>query len=129
MTTSRYPPPPMRRLRVYAFDPQASTRLETAGFNVATIALPWEQADVEEELKPGPVNAYLEVIDIDPVSGQFYEPVDLNDPYLLAQDGLAPSEGDPRFHQQMVFAVAMKTIRAFERALGRTVLWSPRRLE
>ncbi|MEZ0215312.1 MAG: hypothetical protein ACAH27_20520, partial [Xanthobacteraceae bacterium] len=46
-----------------------------------------------------------------------------------AQDGLAPSEGDPRFHQQMVFAVAMKTIRAFERALGRTVLWSPRRLE
>src|SRR5207248_6196906 len=73
-------------------------------------------------------NSYLEVIDIDPVSGQFYDPVDLNDPFLLAQDGLAPSEGDPRFHQQMVFAVAMKTIRAFERALGRVILWSPRPL-
>lgn len=120
-----YPPPPMRRIRVYAFDPQASTTLDGADINVALIKLPWEQG-WEEELKPGPVNDYLEVVDIDPVSGQFYEPVDLDHPYLLAQDGLAPSEGDPRFHQQMVFAVAMKTIRTFERALGRRVLWAPR---
>ncbi|CCE97864.1 hypothetical protein SFHH103_03372 [Sinorhizobium fredii HH103] len=127
MEDDRYPAPPMRRLRVYAFDPQASTRPETAGVNVATIKLPWEQS-WEEELRPGPINDYLEVIDVDPVSGQFYEPVDLNHPYLLAQDGLAPSEGDPRFHQQMVFAVAMKTIRTFERALGRRVLWAPRRV-
>lgn len=120
-----YPVPPVRRIRVYAFDPQASTRSDSAGVNVATIKLPWEQS-WEEGLSPGPVNDYLEVIDVDPVSGQFYEPVDLNNPHLLAQDGLAPSEGDPRFHQQMVFAVAMKTIRTFERALGRRVLWAPR---
>lgn len=120
-----YPAPPVRRIRVYAFDPQASTRPDSAGINVATIKLPWEQS-WEEELSPGPVNDYLEVIDVDPVSGQFYEPVDLNNPHILAQDGLAPSEGDPRFHQQMVFAVAMKTIRTFERALGRRVLWAPR---
>lgn len=120
-----YKPPPMRRIRVYAFDPQASTIADSAGINVATIKLPWEQA-WEDELKPGPVNDYLEVIDVDPVSGQFYEPVDLSHPFVLAQDGLAPSEGDPRFHQQMVFAVAMKTIRTFERALGRRVLWAPR---
>lgn len=117
--------PPVRRLRVYAFDPQASTRIDTAGINVATIELPWERRK-ELELQPGPVNEYLEVIDIDPVSGQFYDPVDLNHPFVLAQDGLAPSEGDPRFHQQMVFAVAMKTIYAFERALGRRILWTPR---
>ena len=116
-----YPKPPVRRLRVYAFDPHASTKLDTVGFNMATIELPWE-----DDVLPGPVNAYLEVIDIDPVSGQFYEPVDLNNAYLLAQDGLQPSEGNPRFHQQMVFGVAMKTIRAFERALGRKVFWSPR---
>ncbi|APO70051.1 peptidase M4 family protein (plasmid) [Rhizobium gallicum] len=127
MRDGQYPAPPMRRLRVYAFDPQASTRLDTAGVNVATIKLPWEQS-WEDQLQPGPVNDYLEVIDIDPVSGQFYEPVDLNHPHLLAQDGLAPSEGDPRFHQQMVFAVAMKTIRTFERALGRRVFWAPRRI-
>jgi hypothetical protein len=125
MSDGQYPAPPMRRLRVYAFDPQASTRLDTAGVNVATIKLSWEQS-WEDQLQPGPINDYLEVIDIDPVSGQFYDPVDLNHPHLLAQDGLAPSEGDPRFHQQMVFAVAMKTIRTFERALGRRVFWAPR---
>lgn len=125
MSDLGYPAPPVRRIRVYAFDPQASTRPDSAAINVATIKLPWEQS-WEEELSPGPVNDYLEVVDVDPVSGQFYEPVDLNNPHLLAQDGLAPSEGDPRFHQQMVFAVAMKTIRTFERALGRRVLWAPR---
>lgn len=126
MVSEDYPRPPFRKLRVYAFDPQASTRIDTAGINVATIELPWEIEGQEDELRPGPVNDYLEVIDVDPVSGQFYDPVDFNHPYLLAQNGLAPSEGDPRFHQQMVFAVAMKTIRAFERALGRRILWAPR---
>ncbi|HEY6816006.1 MAG TPA: hypothetical protein VI168_10745 [Croceibacterium sp.] len=126
MPAEDYSRPAVRRLRVYAFDPQASTKIDTAAINVATIELPWE-TEREEKLKPGPVNDYLEVIDVDPVSGQFYDPVDLNHPYLLAQDGLAPSEGDPRFHQQMVFAVAMKTIRAFERALGRRMFWAPRK--
>lgn len=124
MPAEEYSRPPVRRLRVYAFDPQASTKIDTAGINVATIELAWE-SEREDELRPGPVNDYLEVIDVDPVSGQFYDPVDLNHPYVLAQDGLAPSEGDPRFHQQMVFAVAMKTIRAFERALGRRMFWAP----
>lgn len=122
MSDPQYPAPAMRRLRVYAFDPQASTQIETAGANVATVTLPWE-ASWEEPLTPGPVNQYLEVVDVDPVSGQFYPPVDLDDRNLLAQDGLAPTEGDPRFHQQMVFAVAMKAIKAFERALGRRVFW------
>lgn len=119
-----YPPPVSRRLRVYAFDPQSSTSIETAGFNVATIELAWEDW-FEQPLQPGPINDYLEIIDVDPISGQLYEPVDLNDPFVLARDGLDPSEGDPRFHQQMVFAVAMKTIRSFERALGRRIFWSP----
>ena len=128
MASEDYLRPPVRKLRVYAFDPQASTRVDTAGINVATIELPWEIEGQEDELRPGPVNDYLEVIDVDPVSGQFYDPINLNHPYLLAQGGLAPSEGDPRFHQQMVFAVAMKTVRAFERALGRRILWAPRKL-
>ena len=33
--------------------------------------------------------------------------------------GSTPSEGNPQFHQQMVYAVAMTTIHNFERALGR----------
>lgn len=125
MPEQTYPKPVTRRLRVYAFDPQSSTRIASVGFNIATIELPWEPW-FEADLKPGPVNEYLEIIDVDPVSGQFYEPVNLNHPAVLARDGLDPSEGDPRFHQQMVFAVAMKTIRSFERALGRRVFWSPK---
>lgn len=124
MPQPEYPTPAMRKLRVYAFDPQASIQMDTAAVNQATISFPWEER-WEEAIGVGPVNEYLEVVDYDPTSGQFYEPVDLNDPSLLAQDGLAPSEGDPRFHQQMVFAVAMKTIKLFERALGRKVFWSP----
>ncbi|MGE8064803.1 hypothetical protein [Pseudomonas sp. NPDC089569] len=121
---SDYPPPPMRKLRVYAFDPQAATQLDTARISHATIQIPWEER-WEAKMQPGPVNEYFEVIDIDPVSGQFYDPVDLDNRNLLAQDGLTPSEGDPRFHQQMVFAVAMKTVKLFERALGRKVYWCP----
>lgn len=128
MNTFNYPPPPMRRLRVYAFDPQASALLETAQISYATIDIPWE-ARWEDPVKPGPTNEYLEVIDIDPASGQFYPPLNLDDPHVLAQQGLSPSEGDPRFHQQMVFAVAMKTIKLFERALGRRVFWAERKLD
>jgi hypothetical protein len=35
------------------------------------------------------------------------------------QNGLEPNESDPRFHQQMVYAVAMRTLENYERALGR----------
>jgi len=111
-------PPAVRRLRGYAFDPSLSTRLETAGINEITYAVPWEIP-----LDRGPVGEYLEVVDFDPASECFYEPVDLSNPYLIAQDGLAPSEGSPQFHQQMVYAVAMTTIRNFEQALGRKALW------
>jgi hypothetical protein len=116
--------PAARRLRVYAFDPQASLDLGSARYGHAVISLPWDDP-ADGLLERGPVNDYLEVIDIDPTSNQFYEPIDLNAPEVLAQDGLTPSEGDPRFHQQMVFAVAMKTIKQFERALGRKVIWAP----
>ena len=78
-----------------------------------------------EKLDPGPIGEYLEVVDIDPASQMFYEPVDLDLPVLLAQDGLSPSEGVPQFHQQMVYAVTSLTIRNFEQALGRKALWRP----
>lgn len=112
--------PAVRRLRGYAFDPSLSLRLETAAINHAVLEIPWEA-----DMRPGPCGEYVEVVDYDPASGCWYEPVDLNSTHLLAQDGLPPSEGNPQFHQQMVYAVAMNTIRNFERALGRQVLWSP----
>jgi hypothetical protein len=106
-------------LRIYSFDPALAAQYDLAGMSGVTIEVPWE-----DNLKPGPVGEYVEVIDIDPGSQAAYAPIDLNTPALLATDGLAPSESDPRFHQQMCYAVAMKTIDHFERALGRKALWS-----
>jgi hypothetical protein len=39
------------------------------------------------------------------------------------RDGLAPTESDPRFHQQMVYAVVSETIQHYESALGRRLHW------
>jgi hypothetical protein len=122
MAEDYYPPPSVRRLRIFSFDPALAARYDLAGMSGVTIEIPWEK-----DLKPGPVGEYVEIIDIDPSSNAAYAPVDLNAPALLATDGLQPSESDPRFHQQMCYAVAMKTIEHFERALGRKALWSSHR--
>jgi hypothetical protein len=130
-------PPPNRRLRVFAFDPNAGASMATVGINEVTLRIPWESnldpdppgepgIPIAHDLQPGPVGEYLEIIDFDPASGCFYDPVDLNEPSVLGQDGLPPSDGDPQFHQQMVYAVCMNTIANFERAMGRRVMWSPR---
>jgi hypothetical protein len=127
-TATAAPPPVERKLRVFAFDPDLGVRLETSGINEVVLSIPWERdASGRDLLEPGPIGEYVEVVDRDPSSGCFYAPIDLNERYLLAQDGLAPSESNPQFHQQMVYAVAMRTIRHFESALGRRALWSPRR--
>jgi len=111
------PRPAYRCLRGYSIDPSLTTRLDTAPVAEITFKVPWET------LEPGPIGEYLEVIDVDPASGCFYEPVDLSAATVLARDGLTPSEGIPQFHQQMVYAVSSLTIRNFERALGRPSLW------
>lgn len=115
------PKPTSRRLQIYAYDPSVSTDLQNFSVNNATISICWE-----DDLKEGPVGEYLEVVDVDPASGCFYAPVDLNDPRLLAENGLPPSEANPQFHQQMCYAVAMRMIEYFERALGRKAMWSSR---
>ncbi|WP_157179957.1 hypothetical protein [Rhizobium sp. CCGE 510] len=95
-----------------------AARFELARIGEITISIPWE------DLAPGPVGEYIEVVDVDPESDVIYAPVDLDQAWLLAQDGHAPSEGNPQFHQQMVYAVAMTTVGHFQQALGRTALWS-----
>lgn len=120
------PAPPTRRLKVFSFDPMLAADPDSMGVAEIVLELDWDDESADgAKLQPGPVGEYLEVIDYDPASGCFYAPVQLNHPNLLAQDGMPLSETDPRFHQQMVYAVSMTTIKLFERALGRTVLWSP----
>ena len=115
------PVPALRRLWVYARDPLLNTDMSYFDLNEVELCVPWEK-----NLRAGPVGEYLEVVDVDPPAGRAYLPVDLNHPSLLAQSGYRPTEGNPQFHQQMVYAVAMKTIGHFEQALGRVALWAPR---
>jgi len=115
--------PPFRKLCGYAFDPSLSLKMDTVAINEILYKVPWEKLEL------GPCGEYIEVVDYDPTTRQFYEPVDLDDKYVLAQDGYEPGEGNPKFHQQMVYAVIMTTIANFEKALGRKILWAPRRVK
>jgi hypothetical protein len=111
--------PVVRPLKAYAFDPSAGRLLGNA------LSLPVRYQDLD----PGPVvrdpHAHdgIAVIDYDGATAKWYRPVDLDDPYILIRGGLDPSESDPRFHQQMVYAVATETIQHFEAALGRQIHW------
>lgn len=105
--------PPQRLLRVYAFDPSRGARLE----NHLLIRIPYENLD------KGPVGRKIAVLDYDASNQCYYEGVDLNSASILGQNGLPPTESNPQFHQQMVYAVVMDTIRRFEAALGREVKW------
>ena len=114
MPRARPPATPSQRiLRIYAFDPSNSARTD----NNLTIRIPFEQ------VRRGPVGRKLAVIDYDASNRCYYEAVDLDAAANLGQNGLAPSEADPQFHQQMVYAVVMDTIRRVEAALGREVRW------
>lgn len=114
-TTSRapVPPPERRRLRTFAFDPMSS-RLTG---RILTLDVPYEP------LSPGPQGRHVVVVDYDPVRRTWYEPVDLDDGAILVQDGLAPSEADPRSHQQVVYAVSASVLERVERHLGRRFRW------
>lgn len=100
-----------RPLKIFASDPLLG---RTFG-NRARIDI------ANEALTTGPIGRRIEVIDYDGAQRCFYTPVDLDNPAILMQGGLDPSESDPRFHQQMVYAVAMKTLENFDRALGRVL--------
>jgi hypothetical protein len=103
---------PLRRpLRIFALDPMLS-RGAPGGLTIDV---------ANEPLKLGPTGQRVRVSDYDGVAHRYYEPVDLDDPAILMQGGLEPSEGDPRFHQQMVYAVTMRVLENFDRALGRKV--------
>jgi hypothetical protein len=116
-SSTELPWPDDRPLKVYAFDPSMGKFVG----NYMTASVRYEK------LQRGPVGERFAVIDYDGTTQTYYDPVDLDDPKLLITGGLAPSETDPRFHQQMVYAVASETLQRFESALGRHIHW--RRIE
>lgn len=105
--------PIYRPLRIYSLD-AAVSRLEGG---VALVNVPYER------LEPGPVGAVFEVDNFDGWQKVRYQRLDLDDPRVLIRNGLAPTPSDPRFHQQMVYAVCNLVYAAFKNALGRDLAW------
>lgn len=101
--------PATRPLKIFALDPQFTT-------------FPGNKTSIDvdfEPLGPGPEGDRVVVVDYDGGNDCTYQPCNLDDPSVLMQGGLAHSEANPQFHQQMVYAVTMRTVRAFDKALGR----------
>lgn len=113
----KQPAAPRRPLKIYAFDPMIGRR---QGGRI-TIDIP-----NETDLEAGPKGKRIWVIDYDGANDVFYSPVNLDDAAILMQNGLDPTESDPRFHQQMVYAVAMKVLENFDIALGRKIKFRKR---
>jgi hypothetical protein len=102
--------PIYRPLKIFALDPSVS-RLEGS---TALVNVPFEP------LLPGPAGSIfvvenaLEVPQTD---------LNLEDPNILIQSGLAPSTSNKEFHAQMVYAVGSTVYTAFRAALGRHITW------
>lgn len=96
--------PFLRPLKVFAIDP--------------TFSEPWNKTSIDV-INDGPERFIIN--DVDGSTGFQYESLALNDPAVMIGGGLDQSEGDPRFHQQMVHAVCSRTLDLFDRALGRPV--------
>ncbi|MBC7944580.1 MAG: peptidase M4 [Burkholderiales bacterium] len=107
--------PLYRPLRIFTIDP-AVPRLDGA---VALVNVPYEP------LAPGPVGALFKVDNYDGFEKIRYRRADLDSKEVLIRDGYDPSQSDPRFHQQMVYAVCSTVYAAFRKALGRHLGWGP----
>jgi hypothetical protein len=102
--------PSHRRLNIYTRDP-SSPRMDVA---VTEAVVPYEP------LKAGPTGSVIRVDDTNSTTGETYTPLDLDGADQPFQLGLKASTSDPRFAQQMCYALAMATYEQFRQALGRT---------
>ena len=105
--------PLYRPLHVLTSDPAAS-RLEGS---VALLNIPYEK------LAPGPEGRFFKVDNYDYVERAGYRKADLDEPEVLLRSGYPPSPSEPRFHQQMVYAVCSSVYATFRGALGRHIAW------
>jgi hypothetical protein len=116
--------PRTRRLTIIAQDPSVRVdgRILTTEVEVPA-----------EEIAPGPRGYRVKVIDYDTSSGVLYQPAPYpplqNGSYMdpFKEDAALPNNdgllSDPKFHQQNVYAIVMKTLARFEFALGRRISW------
>jgi hypothetical protein len=113
--------PRTRTLTVVAQDPDVLD--ENGRILRTTVEIP------AEDLAAGPWGYRVHVIDYDATTGTLYAPLAFPplveshypDPYEAAGDDVLLT--DPRFHAQNVYALVMRTLARFERALGRRICW------
>ncbi len=105
--------PLYRPLRIYTMDP-AAARLDGA---VGTLNVAFEPLGL------GPCGALFRVDSHDHGTGLTYRSADLDARHVLIGSGYTPSPSDPRFHQQMVYAVCSGVYSTFRTALGRHPSW------
>jgi hypothetical protein len=134
---------PYRSLTILGQDP--ALRAVDGRVVTATIQIP------NEELSAGPRGYRVQVVDYDASASRLYAPLDpakmgtVDDPRDPFASSSAPRDAknvtdakdandvgrfnarllnDPQFHAQNVYAIVMRTLMHFERALGRRVSWS-----
>jgi hypothetical protein len=122
------PPKPVNPPRTRDFTIIAQDPAITRGGRILTtrVQIP------AEALAAGPWGHRVQVIDYDASSGQIYEPPEgadrrdelgmYVDPYKDTRRDAELTE-DPHFHAQNVYAIVMRTLAHFEKALGRRVSW------
>ncbi|HEX5872544.1 MAG TPA: hypothetical protein VFY65_19075, partial [Longimicrobium sp.] len=84
-----------------------------------------------EDLAAGPWGYRVHVIDYDASTGTLYAPRPVPNPPIVDGRYVDPYQGapddtllnDPGFHAQNVYALVMRTLARFERALGRRICW------
>ncbi len=110
-----------RPLTIIAQDP--SILASDGGVLTTQVSIP------AERLEAGPWGHRIQVIDYDASSKSYYAPWDHEkqdvfvDPYAGKNDA-ERLLGDPKFHAQNVYAIAMRILARFEFAFGRRVDWS-----
>lgn len=107
--------PPVRRLTVFAQDPDVRVRGKVL---TTQLAIP------SDKLRPGPAGHRVHVIDYDASADRLLAPGAVDDHEDLFA-GVDPNTliDNPHFHAQNVYAIVMSTLGRFERALGRRVRW------
>jgi hypothetical protein len=117
-----------RKMTIIAQDPLVTD--ETGRIVIAQVNVPVDL------LEPGPRGQRFHVVDYDATQGVLSPAVDLRDPaadewdrpwsYLDRFAGADDERllSDPEFHAQNVYAIAARTLAAFELALGRRLPWA-----
>ena len=125
--------PPTRKLTIIAKDPALRIGGADGPMALTQVSIP------AEKLAFGPTGYRIKVVDYNASERKLYKSEKryqdgkgaLIDPFATGPGesltGLAYQArllGDPNFHAQNAYAIAMRTLGFFERALGRRVAWS-----